>query len=237
MLRKTSEQPDCAQCGSLHKSVFCELHGHDLDQLNEDKGCVYYKKGQVVFNAGAYPHGLYCVKEGKIKVFQVGDEGKEQIVRLVKSGDIMGYRALLGGDKYSASAEVLEDARICHIPKSTFFSLLQSNGSLSLQMMKLLSNDLSMAEHRITDLAQKPVRERVAEALLYMKETYGFEDDGATIGVVLSREDIANIVGTATETVIRLLSEFKSEGVIRLDGKKIAIINQKQLVRLANVYD
>jgi CRP/FNR family transcriptional regulator, polysaccharide utilization system transcription regulator len=235
MIRRTLEQPDCAQCSSLNKSVFCDLHGGDLEQLNADKGCVYYKKGQIIFNAGAYPHGLFCVKEGKIKVFQIGDEGKEQIVRLVKSGDIMGYRALLSGDKYSASAEVLEDARICHIPRSTFLGLLQQNGNLSMQLMKLLSNDLGVAEHRITELAQKPVRERVAEALLYMKETYGYESDGATIGVVLSREDIANIVGTATETVIRLLSEFKTDGVIRLDGKKIAILNQKQLVRLANV--
>jgi len=236
-LRKISEQPNCSHCESRGKSVFCDLHGTELEQLNNEKGCTYYKKGQIIFNIGAYPHGLYCVKEGKIKVFQIGDEGKEQIVRLVKEGDIMGYRSLLGGDKYSASAEVIEDARVCHIPKQTFFSLLKNNGNLSMEIMKLLSSDLGNAEHRMTKLAQKPVRERVAEALLYLKETYGYENDGTTIGVVLSREDIANIVGTATETVIRLLSEFKAEGMIGLNGKKIAILDQRQLVRMANVLD
>jgi len=235
MLRKSSEQPDCAHCETLHKSVFCDLNASSLEQFNAEKGCVLYKKGQIVFNSGAYPHSLYCVKEGKVKVFQIGDEGKEQIVRLVKGGDIMGYRALLAGDKYSASAEVLEDTRICQIPKETFFNLLKQNGGLSMRLMQLLSNDLGLAEHRIMKLAQKPVRERVAETLLFLKKTYGLESDGATIGVILSREDIANIVGTATETVIRLLSEFKADGIIRLNGKKISILNHHQLVRMANV--
>jgi CRP/FNR family transcriptional regulator len=103
--------------------------------------------------------------------------------------------------------------------------------------MKLLSQDLKNAEHKMIDLAQKPVRERVAEALLYLKNTYGLEDDGVTLSVSMSREDIANIVGTATETAIRLLSEFKNDKLIALNGKKISIINHEQLVKAANVYD
>jgi CRP/FNR family transcriptional regulator len=106
-----------------------------------------------------------------------------------------------------------------------------------MQLMKLLSEDLKFAEHRITDLAQKPVRERVAEALLYLHQTYGLESDGQTISVTMSREDIANIVGTATETTIRLLSELKNDNVIQLQGKKIAILNHRELVRIANVND
>ncbi len=228
---------DCADCESRGKSVFCDLHKEELDYLNEEKGCAVYKKGQIVFNAGAYPHGLFCVKEGKIKIFRIGDEGKEQIVRLAKGGDILGYRALLSGDKYASGAEALEDSKICFIPQKAFLTLVDGNGILSMQLMKLLSKDLKNAEHRMIDLAQKPVRERVAEALLYLKNTYGFEDDGITISVSMSREDIANIVGTATETAIRLLSEFKHDNVIALNGKRISILNTQELLKVANVYD
>ena len=143
----------------------------------------------------------------------------------------------MSGDRYSSSAEALEDAKICFIPKSAFLGLVEGNGVLSMQLMKLLSEDLKFAEHRITDLAQKPVRERVAEALLYLHQTYGLESDGQTISVTMSREDIANIVGTATETTIRLLSELKNDNVIQLQGKKIAILNHRELVRIANVND
>jgi CRP/FNR family transcriptional regulator, polysaccharide utilization system transcription regulator len=231
------EQSDCATCESRGSSVFCDLHKHELDQLEADKGCMLYKKGQVVFSAGAYPHGLFCVKEGKIKIFRVGDEGKEQIVRLAKAGDILGYRALLSGDKYASSAEAIEESKICFVPSQTFLSILEGNGILSMHIMKLLSQDLKNAEHKMIDLAQKPVRERVAEALLYLKQTYGLAEDGKTINVTLSREDIANIVGTATETTIRLLSELKNDQVIGLNGKRISILNQQLLVKAANVYD
>lgn len=231
------ERTDCAACESRGRSVFCDLHQEELDKLNSDKGCTMFKKGQSIFNAGSYPHGLFCVKEGKIKIYRIGDEGKEQIVRLAKGGDILGYRALLSGDKYASGAEALEDSKICFIPSQSFFSLIEGNGVLSMQLMKLLSQDLKNAEHRMIDLAQKPVRERVAEALLYLKETYGCEEDGQTLGVSLSREEIANIVGTATETTIRLLSELKSDNVIALNGKKISILNHQELIKVANIYD
>ncbi len=231
------EQSDCASCESRGKSVFCELNKDEIEQFDSEKGCTLYKKGQVVFNAGAYPHGLFCIKEGKIKIFRIGDEGKEQIVRLAKAGDILGYRALLSGDKYASSAEVIEDSKICFLPSSSFLKILEGNGILSMQIMKLLSHDLKNAEHKMIDLAQKPVRERVAEALLYLMQTYGLTKDGQTINVVLSREDIANIVGTATETAIRLLSELKNDQVIALNGKRISILDQQLLIKAANVYD
>jgi len=228
---------DCNTCEVRNKSVFCHLNEQELNHLNEHKGCANYKKGSNIFNQGAYPHGLFCIKEGKVKVYQNGDEGKEQIVRLAKAGDILGYRALLSGDSYSCSAESIDDAQVCYIPKQDFLNLLSSSGPLSMQIMKLLSEDLKKAEHKITDLAQKPVRERVAEALLFLKETYGFENDNATINVTLSREDIANIVGTATETAIRLLSELKNDQVISFQGKKISILDHQKLVKVANVFD
>jgi CRP/FNR family transcriptional regulator len=208
-----------------------------MESINDEKVCTPYKKGQVIFHEGSRPLGIYCVNRGKIKLVKLGEDGKEQILRLIKPGDLMGYRALLSGDRYSASAVVMEDSGICFIPKELFMGVLQKDGVLSMEIMKLLSDDLRKAETSITHLAQKPVRERLAEALLFMKETYGFEEDGKTIALKITREELANIVGTATETTIRLLSELKTEGVLQLEGKKIAIVNLTKLVKIANIDD
>ena len=205
--------------------------------MDVEKACNFYKKGQLIFFEGNKPQGLFCVSSGKIKIFQTGLEGKEQILRLVKEGDILGYRSLISGEPYSASAMAMEDCSICMVPRKTFFDLLQSNSDLSTRVMQLLSHDLKEAEHRLTELAQKPVRERMAETILMLKEFYGFEEDKKTINAMNSRDDIANITGTATETAIRVLSDFKSEKMIDLKGKKIRILNSSLLLRAANVYE
>jgi CRP/FNR family transcriptional regulator len=131
----------------------------------------------------------------------------------------------------------LEDSGVCFIPKELFMGILKKDGVLSMEIMKLLSDDLRKAELSITHLAQKSVRERLAEALLFIKETYGFEEDNQTINLKLSREELANLIGTATETVIRLLSEFKADKVISLEGKKIKILDLPELLEIANLDD
>jgi len=231
------EPVDCQNCKKRFTSVFCRVENDSVETINDEKVCTPYKKGQVIFHEGARPLGIFCVNRGKIKLVKLGEDGKEQILRLIKPGDLMGYRALLSGDKYSASAVVMEDSGICFIPKELFMGILQKDGILSMEIMKLLSDDLRKAETSITHLAQKPVRERLAEALLFIKETYGFEEDGKTIDLKITREELANIVGTATETTIRLLSEFKNEGVLQLEGKKIAVLNLTKLVKIANIDD
>lgn len=201
------------------------------------KSGMTFRKGQVIFGEGAHPLGLYCVNNGKIKLSHRGEDGKEQIVRLSKEGDVLGYRALLTNERYNATAVALDDTEICFIPRDTFFNVLKNNPDLSFEIIKMLSTELRKAEDRITDLAQKPVRERMAEGLLFLKETYGYEADGSTINIVLSREDIANLVGTATETAIRLLSEFKNDKIVEFIGKKIRILDAERLVRTAHLYD
>lgn len=183
------------------------------------------------------PSGLYCINSGKVKIYQRGYEGKEQIIRLAKNGDILGYRALISGEGYSATATAIEDSKICLIPKEVFYELLQSNAEITKSMMKLLANELKDAESKITNLAQKPVIERLAEALLMLKEYYGNQEDDNSLNINITREEIANIIGTATETAIRLLSELKKEGILDLSGKKITIINNDSLMKLANLYD
>jgi CRP/FNR family transcriptional regulator len=183
------------------------------------------------------PHGVFCVNYGKIKLSKLGDDGKEQILRLVKAGDLLGYRSLLGEDKYFASAVVMEDAGVCFIPKHLFMGILQKDGVLSMEIMKLLSDDLKKADQHFTHMAQKPVRERLAEALLFIKETYGYEADGKTLNLKITREELANLVGTATETVIRLLSDFKHDNLVLLEGKKILIQDLPGLVKTARIED
>lgn len=196
-----------------------------------------FKKGQVIFSEGGHPLGLFCINDGKVKIEHSGVDGKEQIVRMAKGGDVLGYRALLSNERYNASAVALDDTDVCFIPKDPFFNVLKTSPGLSLDIIKMLSSELRKAEETITDLAQKPVRERMAEALLFLKETYGFEEDGQTINVILSREDIANLVGTATETAIRLLSEFKKDGIVESVGKKLRIANIEKLIKTANIYN
>ncbi len=231
------EMPACEICRVKNNSLFIGLDDKEFEELSFNKGFNFYKKGQIIFHEGSRPIGLYCINSGKIKVYKLGDEGKEQIVRLAKEGDILGYRALIEGDVYAASSEALEDAYICFIPKSTFFEFVQSNRNLSLKVMQLLSHDLKNSEERMTKLAQKPVRERVAEALLILKHTYGLEADESTLNISLTRDDLANIVGTASASLIRLLSEFNKDNIIELQGKKIKIINMQKLTHLANLYD
>ena len=228
---------DCNHCSKRFTNVFCKAQYDSLQEINAEKVCTPYKKGEYIFKEGTRPHGIFCVNRGKIKLSKLGDDGKEQIIRLVKPGDPLGYRALLSGDLYSSSAIAIEESGVCFIPKDLFMGILQKDTQLSLEMMKLLSDDLRKAELQITHLAQKPVRERVAEALLFIKETYGFEADGKTIDVQFSREDLANIVGTATETVIRLLSELNKDEIIHLTGKKIEILNLQKLLKTANIQD
>jgi CRP/FNR family transcriptional regulator, polysaccharide utilization system transcription regulator len=221
----------CQSCDQRFTSVFCKAKQEFIEEIN------VYKKGQTLFNEGSYPFGVYCINEGKVKLSHLGDDGKEQIIRLLRGGDVLGYRALLSGERYSASAIVLEDTQVCFIPKELFISVLKNDAGLAFEMMKLLSDELHKAEVKLTHLAQKPIRERLAETLLFIKETYGYEADGVTLNVRLSREEIANLVGTATESTIRLLSEFKKDGMVELEGKKIKILRQKELIRTANLQD
>ena len=229
--------PECSTCTSRIQSVFSALEKNELQQVDENKSCVEIKKGETLFTQGARPHGLYCVRRGKLKVIRTGSGGKEQIVHLVKDGDIMGYRAILGNDNYSCSGIAIENSLLCFIPQRIFVSLVETNAKLAFQMLRLFSEELREAEKDITDIAQKPVRQRLAQTLLLLKGTYGFEKDNLTLNIKITREDIAGIVGTSRETATRLLQNFKEEKIVDLKDKKIKILNSNKLFIEANVFD
>lgn len=226
---------NCATCNSRLHSVFSVVSSDHIQDLNEHKSCSTYKKGQIIFSENGLPMGLFCVNSGKIKLSTSGPDGKEQILRLVKGGDILGYRALISNDRYHCNAVALEDCSICIVDKAYFLKLAMENQQLCTALFKKISDDLKKAEEHIVSLSQKNVRERMAEALLFFKATYGYEPDEKTLAVQLSREEIADFVGTSTESAIRLLSEFNNDKIIELIGKKIKIINPEKLTKTANL--
>jgi CRP/FNR family transcriptional regulator, polysaccharide utilization system transcription regulator len=205
--------------------------------LNEYSNIITLSKSEVLFKEGEVPTGLYTILRGKIKVYRTGNEGKEQIVRLNNVGDIVGYRALIGHDDYKSGAATLEETQVCFIPKEIVLRVMEDNILIYKRIIQLLSDDLKYAEQKIKELAQKPVRERVADALLQLKNKYGYEKDGITINISMSREELANLVGTATETLIRILSDFKKDKMIDLDHRKIKVLMLENLERTAHLYD
>jgi CRP/FNR family transcriptional regulator len=205
------------------------LNLDDTLWLNEIKLSKAYKKGELIFKEGNYPKGLFCVHSGKIKVAQLGDDGKEQIVHLINNGDIMGHRAILGDDQYSCSSMAMEDSQVCFIPKDAFNGMLNNNAKLALKIAHLLADELKALEKKVTHSVQNSVRERVAESILQLKQNYGMRPDNQTINVVVTREDLANLAGTSRETATRYLYEFQNLNVIQLVGKTIKVLDEKKL--------
>ena len=226
----------CTLCEHLKDSLFNGLSHDELESINSHKTCVQYKKGQNIFYEGTRPTGIYCMNGGKVKVYKSNSQGKEYIIYIAKPGDFLGYRSLLGEEQYAATATVLEDAKICFIPKEKFFEVLQKNPLFMKRVVKAVCHEMGIMEGKMAELAHKSVRERLAANLLMLKESYDMEGEVSNlIDIALSREDLANIVGTATETVIRLLSEFKADGLISFEGKKIRVLEPKKLARQADL--
>lgn len=227
---------ECEACPSRLLGVFCTLEGDDLEEFTQHKTTNTYKKGQVIFYEGNQAYGIYCILSGRVKLYKSGMDGRQQIVRIASPGDIVGYRSLFAEEPYHATAEALEDATICCIDKNSFFPVLAKNPALSLNIIRKLSKELRQAEDLATSIAQRSVRERMAELLLMLKETYGKPSRrGFVIDLHLSREEMAEMIGITQETAIRLLSEFKKDGIIDVQERDITILDFKALVETANL--
>lgn len=214
--------------------LFKKLTEEEFNRLNFEKSCAYYKKGTIVYREGSRLTGFFCVTKGIVKIFKTGIDGKEQIIRFAKKGEIIAYRSLLSKELACTTAKVIEEAVLCHIPYQTLLFLIQNNWQFSHHMLQIVCRELREANDYITDIAQKSVRERLAEILLLLKENFDL-DHHNTLQISLTREELANTVGTATESVIRLLSEFKQDKLIELDGRKIKFINIPGLQKVAGL--
>ena len=204
-----------------------------LKKLSEKRDVRVYKKKEDIYIEGSYPRGIYFIAKGKVKSYQTNELGKELITELYKEGDFFGYISLLQDEKYNSSATVLEDSEIYMIPKEDFFSLLYKNAVVSRKFIEILSNNILEKEKQLLKLAYNSVRKRVAEALVTLSDKYK-KDGEQKFSMNVSREDLANLVGTATETLIRTLSDFKEEKYIEVSGGTITLLNYDKLNGMKN---
>lgn len=235
-MSSNSKIHDCVHCASREKGIFCELSTFVLSDISQHKVMNTYKKGQVIFYQDNPPFGLYCLSSGKIKVTKTGSDGKESIVRLAKGGDILGHRSLFSQTNYTATATTLEETTICFIDKKYIFQAIEKNPSIALNIIQKLSQEMGAAESKNASMFQKNVRERLAELLLTLSSSYGIKEaNRIKLDIKLTREEMASMIGTASETIIRFMSEFKDEGLIEQEGKTIFITNEASLIELANI--
>lgn len=218
-------------------NLFQDLPQEQQEILNQNSVTHAYKKGEIVFREDGIPMGIYFLKKGKVKKYKNTFDGGEQIFYICDTGELFGYHALLSGEHYPDSAATIEDSVITFIPKDDFFSVLSSSPVLSTRLLKALSHEFSVFINNITSLAKKSVRERVALNLLILGEKYkekGKED--LLVEINMSRSDLASMSGTAKETLVRLLHDFKDEKLIETNGRTIRLLNRPGLVKVANFY-
>lgn len=222
----------CEQCIVRQFSSIKALTKDELLRMADCKTSYTIKKGEPIFEEGESTNGVYCIKDGVCKMTKLSANGKDQIVKLVKPGELLGQRSMISEEPANLSAIALEDMEVCFVPKSEIMQFFNQNNQFSMNLMKTICGDLKEADDHMVSMAQKSVKERLAETLIYLEDNFGKNDDGS-LRIQLSREELAGMIGTATESCIRLLSELNKSGHISLEGKKISILDKNKLKRLA----
>lgn len=221
----------CDQCIIRQFNALKALGKDDLVRISGCKTSRFVQKGEVLFREGESINGIFCVKDGVCKLSKLSANGKDQIVKLVVKGDLIGQRSLVSDEKSNLTAVAVNEMEVCFIPKSEILHDLSKNASFSLDMLQNMAKELRIADNVIVDMAQKSVKQRLADVLIYLHETFDKDKDGY-LSVILSREDYASLVGTATESAIRILSQFKKEGLIATTGKHVMILDLEGLRRI-----
>ena len=222
-------------CLEGSSSIFKGLNQKDKETIAQHLTLVIIKKGEYLFKEGEKSHGLICLASGKVKVFKVGVGGREQILKMVRQQEFIGYRALFSDSTCSFSAAAIEDSAICILDKNTLIKILKKNADLTLKLIKVITEELGFSNNRTISLTQKHIRGRLAESLLMLRDTYGYEPDGKTIRVFLSREDMANLSNMTTSNAIRTLSSLATEGNIEIKGRKISILDNTNLEHISEL--
>ncbi len=225
----------CETCSIKNSNFLNALTDKELGGISNTKKVMSFKKGDAIFKEGAHLNGIFCVRNGKCKVTKLSPNGKDQIIRFIKKGDLIGERSVMSGTTAHLTVTALEDTQACFIPKENIENSFKNNTKFSLEITKTICEDLDNANISITNMAQKNVKERLADTLLLFDRTFGTDNEGC-LNIKLSREEIANAIGTATESSIRLLSQLKKEGIISLKGKKIKILNKTKLQHITQGY-
>ncbi|MFT4072870.1 MAG: Crp/Fnr family transcriptional regulator [Dysgonamonadaceae bacterium] len=207
----------------------------DRQLISSNLRIMEFRKNEVVYYEDEEPRDFMCLLKGKVKIYKSGVGGRSQIIRMAKPVEYFGYRAYFAGEKYVTAASAFEPSIICMIPMELIKNITERNTRLAMFFIKLLSVDLGISDARVVNLTQKHIRGRLAESLIFLMENYGLEEDGATISIYLSREDIANLSNMTTSNAIRTLSTFVNEHIITMDGRKIKIIDEERLRKISRI--
>ena len=213
--------------------IWLPLNEEQREILKEHLTIKTYKKNESIYLEGELPNQLLCLLQGKVKIFKNGAGGRNQIIRVIKPVEYFGYRASFAGQAFLTSAAAFEYSIVGMIPMSIITKLVCENLQLSWFFIRQLSIDLGIADERTVSLTQKHIRGRLAEAILFLKESYGVEEDGCTLSIYLSREDMANLSNMTTANAIRTLSNFSAEKIVAINGRKIKIIDEVTLEKIS----
>lgn len=192
-----------------------------------------YEKNEAIYRQGETPAYIMCLLEGKVKVYINGVGGRTQIIRMIEQMDIFAYRAAFINEDYKTSASAFETSTVCMIPIAVMHNLIEGNNELAVFFIRQLSQKLGEADALTVNLTQKHMRGRLAESLIALRNKYGYEDDGSTLSIYLSREELANMSNMTTSNAIRILSSLTSENIIITDGRKIKVIDEQKLLQIS----
>lgn len=223
----------CENCIVRQFNSLRAMNKEELKKVSDSKITKKVKKGEALFEEGDKLDGVFCVRDGISKLSKLSANGKDQIVKLATKGEVIGQRSVIAEESTNLSAIAVNDMEVCFIPKENIVNTLRANPDFGVEVLRHMAHDLKEADDVIVNMSQKTVKQRVAGAFLYLKNNFGEDKDGF-LSLTLSREDIANVVGTATESCIRIISEFKKQGLLKASGKKIAIADEKRLQDLVD---
>ena len=225
------EESRCENCIIRELNSLKALQKEDLKAISDKKVTRKVKKGEALFQEGDKLGGVFCVRNGVSKLSKISDNGKDQIVKIASKGELMGQRSVISEEATNLSSVALNDMEVCFIPKNEITERIQDNPAFTQAVLKHMAQELKMADDFIVNMSQKTVNQRLAETLLYLSNTFGTDEEGY-ISLILSRADIADVVGTATELCIRTLAKFKKQGLIATSGKRIKVLDESGLAQL-----
>ncbi len=228
---KEHHEGRCENCIIRQLNSLKALNKDELKRISDSKVTKTVRKGDAIFTEGEKLNGVFCVRNGVSKLSKMSDNGKDQIVKIATKGEVLGQRSVITEEKTNLSAVALNDMEVCYIPKSHLADSINNNVQFTKAILLQMAEDLKFADNIIVNMAQKSVKQRIAETLRYLEKNFGTDDDGY-IAMTLTRGDIANVVGTAKEGCIRTLTALKKEGWIDTNGKRIKITDDKALYRL-----
>ena len=233
-LQKVKFHQEHANASKSLDEFFQEIKGeNELEKLTNSQKINHYKKKQRVYSEENHPHSLYYLNSGKVRTFKINENGKELTISLYNTGDFFGYNALLENSTYKETAETMEECEVSVIGREDFEILLNNNKEVAKKFIKLLAHNVSEKEEQLINLAYNSLRKRVADAIITLLRKYKTEEHPDFI-IHISREDLAHIAGTTTESLIRTISDFKNEKLIEAEAGFVKVLNEKKLLAMLN---